>query len=100
MLEGVLDIVERTVSREDDDSIAIDYAGTGWERHPAVTAIRLAITGVYTEKAGAEAEELRRLIEKVIENWEDDPREALTEGLDEIDARDSLQYLKDKKGIE
>ena len=37
--EGKLDIIKRRLEGEPDDSLAIDYGGTGWENDPAVLAV-------------------------------------------------------------
>ena len=37
--EGKLDIIKRRLEGEPDDSLAIDYGGTGWENDPAVRAV-------------------------------------------------------------
>ena len=37
--EGKLDIIKRRLEDEPDDSLAIDYGGTGWENDPAVRAV-------------------------------------------------------------
>lgn len=56
--------------------------------------------GDYSAKKGAEAEDLRRVIEDLIKNADFDDRgdlcvyvEDLQKVLDEVDARDSLQFL-------
>ena len=37
--EGKLDIIKRRLEGEPDDSLAIDYGGTGWENDPVVRAV-------------------------------------------------------------
>ena len=37
--EGKLDIIKRRLEGEPDDSLAIDYGGTGWENDPVVLAV-------------------------------------------------------------
>ena len=37
--EGKLDIIQRRLEGEPDDSLAIDYGGTGWENDPVVRAV-------------------------------------------------------------
>lgn len=37
--EGKLDIIRRRLEGEPDDSLAVDYGGTGWENDPAVLAV-------------------------------------------------------------
>lgn len=37
--EGKLDIIKRRLEGEPDDSLAIDYGGTGWESDPVVLAV-------------------------------------------------------------
>ena len=37
--EGKLDIIQRRLEGEPDDSLAADYGGTGWENDPVVLAV-------------------------------------------------------------
>lgn len=37
--EGKLDIIKRRLEGEPDDSLAVDYGGTGWENDPVVLAV-------------------------------------------------------------
>ena len=37
--EGKLDIIQRRLEGEPDDSLAADYGGTGWENDPVVRAV-------------------------------------------------------------
>ena len=37
--EGKLDLIKRRLEGEPDDSLAIDYGGTGWEEDPTVLAV-------------------------------------------------------------
>jgi hypothetical protein len=39
-LRGVLDIIVRENAGEPDDELAIEYGGTGYEKHPAVESTR------------------------------------------------------------
>src|SRR5574340_414874 len=39
--EGKLDIIRRRLEGEPDDSLAVDYGGTGWENDPAVRAVSI-----------------------------------------------------------
>ena len=51
--EGKLDIIKRRLEGEPDDSLAIDYGGTGWESDPVVLAVselrqaNLTVMGMY-----------------------------------------------------
>lgn len=51
--EGKLDIIKRRLEGEPDDSLAIDYGGTGWENDPAVRAVEelllvaITVRGMY-----------------------------------------------------
>lgn len=51
--EGKLDIIRRRLEGEPDDSLAIDYGGTGWESDPVVLAVselqqaNLVVRGMY-----------------------------------------------------
>lgn len=38
--QGVLDIILRECAGESDEDIALDYGGTGWEKHEAVQVVR------------------------------------------------------------
>ena len=37
--EGKLDIIKRRLEGEPDDSLAVEYGGTGWESDPVVLAV-------------------------------------------------------------
>ena len=37
--EGKLDLIKRRLEGEPDDSLAVDFGGTGWENDPVVRAV-------------------------------------------------------------